>query len=106
MFLTSGVAHEARAFWGPYAATKAGMEHLVRVYADEVAHTPIRIALLNPGPTRTRMRAAAFPGEDPETLPPPSAIAPLIVELARPDKEPPPEVVSYRAWAGVEAPTS
>jgi NAD(P)-dependent dehydrogenase (short-subunit alcohol dehydrogenase family) len=103
VFLTSGAAQEPRAFWGPYGATTAGMQHLVRTYADEVAHTPIRIALLNPGPTRTRMRAAAFPGEDPETLPAPAAIAPLIVELARPDKEPPQGVVSYRAWAGVEA---
>ena len=103
VFLTSGVAVEPRAFWGSYAVTKAGLEHLVRVYGDEVAHTPIRVALLNPGPVRTRMRASAFPGEDPETLPPPSAIGPLVVELARTDQEPPTEVVSYRAWAGVEA---
>ena len=106
VFLTSGLAVEPRAFWGAYAVTKAGMEHLVRVYADEVSHTPVRVALLEPGPTATRMRAAAYPGEDPTTLPSPVDIAPLIVELARADKEPPTEVVSYRAWAGVGAPTS
>jgi NAD(P)-dependent dehydrogenase (short-subunit alcohol dehydrogenase family) len=99
IFLTSGAAAEARAFWGPYAVTKAALEMMVRTYADETAHTAVRCALLNPGPVRTRMRAAAFPGEDPETLPRPEALAPLVVELARPDLTPPTEVVRFRDWA-------
>jgi NAD(P)-dependent dehydrogenase (short-subunit alcohol dehydrogenase family) len=98
VFVTSSLAAAPRAFWGAYAATKAGLEALVRVYADEVEHTPIRCALVNPGPTRTRMRATAYPGEDPTELPPPEAIAPLIVELARGDREPPKAVVNFREW--------
>jgi len=89
IFLTSGAASLPRAFWGAYAATKAGMEALVRVYADEVEHTPVRCTLLSPGPMRTRMRMTAFPGEDPADLTPPEAIMPLVVELARADSEPP-----------------
>lgn len=100
VFLTTGMTMKIRPFFGPYAATKAGMEALVRTYAAEVAHTPIRCALLNPGPIRTRMRAEAFPGEDPATLPAPEEVAPLVVELSRPDREPPSETVSFYDWAG------
>ncbi len=88
IFITSGVAARPRALWGPYAAAKAGLEALVRCYADEVDSTRIRPVLLDPGVMRTRMRATAFPGEDPELLIPPEAIIPLVVELARPDREP------------------
>ena len=98
IFVTSGIVRNLHAFWGAYAATKAGLEALVTVYADEVAHTHIRCALLNPGPMRTRMRNVAFPGEDPDDLPPPEAIAPLVVELARGDREPPQGVVEFSAW--------
>jgi NAD(P)-dependent dehydrogenase (short-subunit alcohol dehydrogenase family) len=103
IFLTSGAAKAPRAFWGPYAATKAGLEMLVGCYADEVAHTKVRCALVNPGPMRTRMRAAAFPGEDPLDLTPPDAIGPLIVELARGDLEPPENVVNFASWAKAAA---
>ena len=99
VFLTSGVARSPRAFWGPYAVSKAGLEALVATWNDEMENTKLRAALLNPGATRTRMRAEAMPGEDPETLPPPEAIAPLILELARADRTPPAEVVNYRDWA-------
>lgn len=100
VFLTSGVATNTRPFFGPYAATKAGLEALVRTYAAEVAHTPVRCAIMNPGPVRTRMRAEAFPGEDPMTLPAPEEVAPLIVELSRPDREPSAETVQFYDWAG------
>lgn len=100
VFLTSGVASSTRPFFGPYAATKAGLEALVRTYAAEVAHTPVRCAIMNPGPVRTRMRAEAFPGEDPMTLPAPEEVAPLIVELCRPDREPATETVQFYDWAG------
>ena len=70
IFLTSGVAARPRAFWGAYAATKAGLEALVRCWADEVENRPIRAAiLLDPGAMRTRMRAEAYPGEDPGPCP-------------------------------------
>lgn len=98
IFLTTGIARKPRAFWGPYGITKAAMEALVGTYAEETDHTPIRPVLLEPGPMRTRMRAEAYPGEDPETLTPPDAIGPLIVELARGDREPPP-YVSFREWS-------
>jgi NAD(P)-dependent dehydrogenase (short-subunit alcohol dehydrogenase family) len=100
IFFTSGAARGPRAFWGPYAVTKAGLEMMVGTYADEVAHTSIRCALINPGPVRTRMRALAFPGEDPDMLPAPDAVAPLVVEMARGDREPPTGVVNFRSWRG------
>ena len=99
IFLTSGAAANPRAFWGAYAASKAGLEAMVKTYADEVDNTPVRCALVNPGPVATRMRGEAFPGEDQATLTQPEQIAPLIVELARPDLTPPLEVVNYREWA-------
>ena len=99
IFLTTGASvTQGRAFWGPYGATKAAMETLVRAWADEIEITPIRAAIVSPGAMRTRMRAAAYPGEDPETLPMPSEIAPLILELADPGKVPPLETISFPDW--------
>jgi len=97
IFVTSGIARAPRAFWGVYAASKAGLDALVATWADELEITNIRPVLLSPGPMRTRMRAQAFPGEDPMTLPDPSEIAPLVVELARPDLSPA-AYVEFRAW--------
>jgi NAD(P)-dependent dehydrogenase (short-subunit alcohol dehydrogenase family) len=85
VFLTSGLAARPRAYFGAYAASKAGLEALVRCYADELEITPIKANLYNPGRTRTAMRAKAFPGENPETLPPPEAHAEPIAALLRPD---------------------
>jgi len=82
LFLTSGRAVRPKAFWGSYAATKAGLEALVRCWADEIEHTKVRAVLIDPNVMRTRMRAEAFPGEDPDTLPHPSEIGPMIVGLA------------------------
>jgi NAD(P)-dependent dehydrogenase (short-subunit alcohol dehydrogenase family) len=98
VFLTSGAAARPRAFWGPYAASKAGLEALVRCYADEIEHTRLRVSLLNPGPMRTRMRAQAFPGEDAETLPDPAELAPLVLELVGSGGEPPIGPIDFRAW--------
>lgn len=81
IFVTSG-ASRGIAFWGAYAATKAGLDSLVKCYANEVENTSIRVNLLSPGATRTGMRAAAFPGEDPESLKEPESIAGVFVELA------------------------
>lgn len=64
IFVTCGVA-SGRGYWGGYAVSKAGLEALVRTYAHEIEHTPVCANIIDPGPTRTRMRATAFPGEDP-----------------------------------------
>ena len=101
--LTSSVATSPRAFWGMYAATKAGAEALVKAWADEVESTPNRISIVDPGRMRTALRAQAFPGEDPQTLPHPSEIGPLMVELARGDLTPP-LTVRFRDWR--DAPTT
>ena len=82
VFLSSSLAVSARAYWGPYAVSKAGLETLVRVYANELASTPMRANLLDPGATRTAMRAKAMPGEDPNTLPEASALAPILVAMS------------------------
>jgi NAD(P)-dependent dehydrogenase (short-subunit alcohol dehydrogenase family) len=95
--LTTSLASTPKAFWGAYAATKAGAEVLMKCWADEIETMPIRVAVLDPGRMRTAMRAQAYPAEDPETLPHPSEIAPLIVDLARPDREPP-LTVSFKDW--------
>jgi NAD(P)-dependent dehydrogenase (short-subunit alcohol dehydrogenase family) len=102
--VTSGVAERPRAFWGAYAATKAGLEALVRCWADEIESTPIRAVLLDPNVMRTRMRAEAFPGEDPETLPHPSEIGPMVVELAaKAELGLPRETVKFSAWKAARA---
>jgi NAD(P)-dependent dehydrogenase (short-subunit alcohol dehydrogenase family) len=86
--LSSGVGHRAdfRAYWGPYAVSKAALDALVRTYAAETANTSnIRVMAINPGPLRTRMRAEAMPGEDPMTLRAPEELAPKIVEICSPE---------------------
>lgn len=84
VFVTSAAANVAPAYLGPYAASKAALETLVRSWAHETAATSIRVNLFNPGPSRTRMRATVFPGEDPETLEPPEHAAALIVPMCTP----------------------
>src|ERR1700743_3435984 len=85
VFITSGAANKALAYLGPYAASKAALEALARVWAQETASTPLRINLFNPGPIRTRMRATVFPGEDPMTLDTPEQAAELIVPMCAPE---------------------
>lgn len=80
--LTSTVAQAPRAFWGAYASTKAAFEMLLQCYGQEVANiAKVRVALLNPGATRTAMRARAYPGEDPASVKPPEVVAERIVSL-------------------------
>ncbi len=82
VFLTSGVSKDPRAYWAPYAASKAALDALVISWAAEIGNvTPMRANLFNPGPTRTSMRAKAFPGEDPMTLPTPEQVAPSVVAM-------------------------
>ena len=109
VFVTSSRAAAPRAFWGPYSASKAAMEAIIRAWADELENTGVRAALLDPGAMRTRMRAEAYPGEDPATLPEPSEIGPMVVELVLSDPGQPTEVRSFRAWKaarGSQAPSA
>jgi NAD(P)-dependent dehydrogenase (short-subunit alcohol dehydrogenase family) len=86
-FLTSGAASraEVRAYWGPYAMSKAALDAIALTYAAETVNTSnVRVMLVNPGPLRTLMRAKAMPGEDPATLRAPEDLAPKIIELCSP----------------------
>jgi NAD(P)-dependent dehydrogenase (short-subunit alcohol dehydrogenase family) len=79
--LTSSVGGEPRAFWGAYGSSKAALESLLGAYADETAYLGrIKVHVIDPGATRTRMRANAFPGEEPESVKPPEVVAKAIVE--------------------------
>ena len=81
IFVTSGVSR-GRAFWGTYAVTKAALEAMAKIWAQEMESTDLRINLINPGPVRTKMRGKAYPGEDPMTLRPPEAVTEAFVALA------------------------
>jgi len=85
VFVTSTLSTNARAYRGLYAASKAALDTMARTYAAETAASPIRVNLFNPGPTRTRMRAAVMPGEDPMSLPTADEVAAAIVPLCAPD---------------------
>ncbi len=98
LFFTTGRVERPKAFWGAYGATKAALEHLVRTWADELENTTVRAALIDPGAMRTKMRAEAMPGEDPSTLPHPSEIGPLIVELAQAELGLPTVNVRFADW--------
>ena len=98
IMLSAGVARQGKATTGSYAVSKAALEAIVRIYAVEMAATPIRINVINPGPTRTTMRAQAAPDEDPMTLKTPEDIAPLFVELAEAGCQRQGEVVNADTW--------
>lgn len=84
VFVTASAAGNANAYRGPYAASKAALDTLVRCWANETATTGIRVNLFDPGPVRTRLRAIVFPGEDPTTLDTPEQIAELIIPMCLP----------------------
>lgn len=85
LLMSSGAAHSCKAFWGSYAVSKAALEALGKVWAAESANTSLKVNLINPGATRTAMRALAMPGEDPETLPHPREVAEALLPLAGED---------------------
>jgi NAD(P)-dependent dehydrogenase (short-subunit alcohol dehydrogenase family) len=84
IFVSSGAALARNAYWGPYAASKAGLEALAKTWARELADTPVKVNLISPGAIRTGMRAKAFPGEDPMSLKTPEDVVPLFLKLADP----------------------
>ena len=100
IFVSSGVGRVGRAEWGAYSVSKFGIEGLSQVWADELRHEGIRVNAVNPGGTRTQMRAAAYPEEDPMTLPTPEDIAPVFVWLARADTEITGKSLEARDWIG------
>lgn len=85
MMVSSGAANGNFAYWGAYGASKAALESLTLTYANEVANTKLKVNVIDPGIVRTRMRAQAFPGEDPMKLPTPDKITDVFVALASPD---------------------
>jgi NAD(P)-dependent dehydrogenase (short-subunit alcohol dehydrogenase family) len=85
LFLTSGLSHLRRPYWGAYSASKAALETLVTTYAREMQNTSVRVNLVNPGRLRTRMRAQAMPGEDPMSLRPAEAVVPDILRMLSPE---------------------
>ena len=84
VIMSSGAAHKCRPFWSAYSASKAAVEALARTWAGETQTTPLRITSVDPGATRTAMRAQAVPGEDPMSLPHPSEVAKAILPLLGP----------------------
>ena len=97
VFVTSGASTLARAYRGPYSASKAAIEALARTYAAENAATNVRVNLHSPGPTRTRLRAMVMPGEDPLTLPTAEEIAETIVPLCLPSFQETGKLYDFRA---------
>ncbi len=85
IFVTSGAANKCFPYWGTYSIGKAALEALVRTYASEVATTNLRVNMFSPGPTRTKMRATAMPGEDPMTLPTPEQVSEQILPMCTDD---------------------
>jgi NAD(P)-dependent dehydrogenase (short-subunit alcohol dehydrogenase family) len=85
IFVTSGIGRDTLAYWGPYAVSKTALEMLVRIYAAENANTRVRANLVDPGTVRTRLRARAFPGEDPRALPTPETVTGAFLDLASAD---------------------
>jgi NAD(P)-dependent dehydrogenase (short-subunit alcohol dehydrogenase family) len=100
IFVSSGVGRKGRAEWGAYAVSKFGIEGLSQIWADELRQEGIRVNAVNPGGTRTQMRAAAYPYEDPKTLPTPEDIAPVFVWLARADTQISGKSLEARDWIG------
>lgn len=85
ILVSSAAARQPKAYWGAYAITKSALETMTQVWAAELANTSVRVNLLNPGATRTQMRAMAFPGEDPLSLKTPDALTDTFLELASAD---------------------
>jgi NAD(P)-dependent dehydrogenase (short-subunit alcohol dehydrogenase family) len=85
VFVTSGLAQKCWPFWGTYSIGKAALEAMMKTYAAEVATTKLRVNCFSPGPTRTKMRATAMPGEDPETLPTADEVAAQILPMCMED---------------------
>ena len=98
VYVSTGTTESFKPFWGAYTVSKAGLEALAKTYANEIENSTINANILNPGATRTSMRAKAMPGEDPETLPHPDEVADLIVEMCTPEYAKNGARINYREW--------
>lgn len=96
VFVSSGAAHKSKPFWGGYSMSKAALESVVKIWAAENAKSKLRVNLFNPGATRTGMRAAAMPGEDPMSLPTPETVAEAMLPLLLPSCAITGDVVNFR----------
>lgn len=96
VFISSKAAVSRKAFWGLYAASKAALDAMVQCYARETEKSNLRVNLVTPGPVRTQMRAKAFPGEEPDTLPTPADIAPHLLPLLSPTWDTHGEIIDLR----------
>ncbi len=86
VFPTTDLAVHPKAYWGLYGASKAALDHLVRTWALELATTPVRVNLFDPGPVASQLRSMAMPGEDPATLRQPHDVAPALADLCLPSE--------------------
>jgi NAD(P)-dependent dehydrogenase (short-subunit alcohol dehydrogenase family) len=102
VFVTSGLSWMAKAYTGPYAASKAALNTLVQIYAAETATTNVKVNAFNPGPTRTRMHASGWPGVDPETLPAPEQVVKTALPLCLPECRDSGKVYSFPAGKFLE----
>lgn len=102
IFVTSSVSRDIRGYWGAYAASKAALDNLVLTYSKEVLESNIKVNLVNPGGTQSKMRAEAFPGEDPKTLPKPEDIMEVFVALAEAKSRQHGEWISARDFCGIK----
>ena len=94
----------AKAYWSPYACTKAALEAMVLTWAGELLKSDVRVAVFDPGPMRTRLRAQAYPGEDPLRVPEPDVAAEALVALVDPRSQVHGEVVRFQAPVGSAQP--
>ena len=99
VFTSSSVGRAPRAYWGAYAVSKAGIEAAATVFAEEHEHEAIRFVTINPGATRTAMRAAAYPGEDPSTVAPPEQRMDVYLHLFAAGTRDTPRQVDARDWS-------
>lgn len=97
VFMTSNAPRGCRAYWGPYTTSKAALEALVKTYANELANTPVRVNLFNPGKVATAMRAKAYPGEDQATLTQPHQLTGQIMAMVNTEFEKNGEIINYNA---------
>ncbi len=96
VFVTSGICHDDKPFWGAYAASKSALETIVRTYAAEVTHSPLKVNLFDPGIVATTLRSAAFPGEDAKQLKQPEAVIDHIFPLCLPSCQEHAQTIAHR----------
>jgi NAD(P)-dependent dehydrogenase (short-subunit alcohol dehydrogenase family) len=98
VFVTSSVAQNIKAYWGGYAVSKAALETMAKTYAAEVGTSNLKVNIIDPGRTRTAMRAAAMPGEDPASLPKPDEVAEIFLDVCSENFQGNGQIIRYTDW--------